>query len=618
MPLLPPNTLVKPAVEAMKWLRGARNAGEAVAGRPSLADLRMLKGASKRALKDAEAATRWFSLPGGQTLFNVGEPADEAYFLIAGSMVAHRPNPADGTPEIIGHIRPGEPLGEMSLLAGETHTTSVSALRDCELLGLSRRNFLRLARAHPEFYEGLSRIILRRSRTQRAGLGRMQPKVFALFATSPSIDLDMRAKTLADALRRIWRKVVVVGEEARDRPTGWFDQLERDNEVVILTAHMTDSHWYRVCLRHADRMWVLARRDARPSRPMPLAPGIDSPARKFRLVDVVLLDLGAPSGAEPAEWLDAVGASRLFYWSGAADAHRLARTMAGLSTGLVLSGGGARAYAHIGAVRALREANIPVDFAGGTSMGAIIAATVALGWTNEEIHERVHDAFVSSNPLGDFRLPVVSLAAGERVNERLTKHFGDIRIEDMPRPFFAISSNLTTGVAHVHRTGLLREALRASIALPGILPPVVKDGQILVDGAVLDNFPVDVMLQTHRGPIIGVDVARQASLNTEDFIDPPGFVGWVRRHGVHSAPPIASLLIRAATVKTNPWHGRENVDVLIVPELGDVEVREWRSFDQAIEAGYEAAKIALADRGVRLDAVVEANRALTENEHPKP
>jgi len=422
----------------------------------------------------------------------------------------------------------------------------------------------------------------------------------------------MRAQTLADALKRCWRKVVVVGEEARDQPTGWFDQLEQENEVVILTAHMTDTQWYRVCLRHADRMWVLARRDARPSRPMPLAPGPESPARKFRLVDVILLDIGAHSGAEPAEWLDAVGAARLFHWRDASDAHRLARTMAGLSTGLVLSGGGARAYAHIGVVRALREANIPIDFVGGTSMGAIIAATVAMGWTNEEIHERVHDAFVSSNPLGDFRLPVVSLAAGERVNERLTKHFGDARIEDLRRPFFAISSNLSSGVAHVHRTGLIREALRASIALPGILPPVVKDGQVLVDGAVLDNFPVDVMLQNHRGPIIGVDVARQASLDPADFIDPPGFVGWVRRHGVHSAPPIASLLIRAATVKTNPWNGRESVDVLILPELNDVELRDWRSFDHAIEAGYHAAVAALEDRGARLDAVMEATRTLAD------
>lgn len=594
----------------MKWLRGVRGLREGPSEQPSLADLPLLKGASKKALKDAEAATRWFSLPGGESLFDIGDPADEAFFLVAGALVAHRPGGPDGEEQIIGHIRPGEPVGEMAMIAGERHSAAVTALRDCELLGLSRKDFFRLARAHPEFYESLSRIILLRARAERAGRDRTQPKIFALFATSPSIDLAARARELEAALRQIWRSVIVVGEEALEYAPSWFDKIERENEIIILTARMDDTDWYRVCLRQADRMWVLARRDARPSKPMPLAPAPDSPARRFRLVDVVLLELGAHTGAAPSEWLDAVGGARLFHWRTPGDAHRLARVMAGLSTGLVLSGGGARAYAHIGAVRAIREAGLPIDFTGGTSMGAIIAATVAMGWTDDEIHARVHDAFVTTNPLGDFRLPVVALAAGIRVNTRLQKHFGDALIEELKLPFFAISSNLTTADAHVHRTGLLREALRASIALPGILPPVVDDGQVLVDGAVLDNFPVDVMQQMHRGPIIGVDVARQAALNTADFADPPGFVGWVRHYGLHTPPPIASLLMRTATVNTNLWHGRESVDLLIMPELGDIEIRDWRTYDRAIEAGYEAAKAALAAPGARLDAVLEAEKTL--------
>ena len=594
----------------MKLLRGVWGSADPVTGAPSLADLPLLKGASKRALRDAETATRWFSLPGGRTLFDVGEAAEEAYFLIAGALVAHRISPRDDEVDIIGHIRPGEPVGEMAMLGGETHTTAVTALRDSELLALSRKDFFRLARAHPEFYEGLSRLILLRTRAQRTGRGRMQPKVFALFATSPSIDAMSYAQPLKTALERIGRRVVVVGQEMGEQSPGWFDRLEHENDVVILTARIEDSLWYRICLRQADRLWVLARRDARPSQPMPLAPDPASPARRFRLVDVVLLPLGAATGASALEWMQAASAARLFHWRDAGDAHRLARVMAGLSAGVVLSGGGARAYAHIGALRAIQEAGVPIDFIGGTSMGAIIGAGVALGWSNQEIRERVHDGFVRSNPLGDFRLPVVALAAGARVDERLTTHFGDARIEDLRLPYFAVSSNLSTGAVHVHRTGLLREALRASIALPGILPPVVENDEVLVDGAVLDNFPVDVMQATHRGPIIGVDVARQASLDASDFIDPPGFIGWVRKHGVHSAPPIASLLIRAATVHIKPWHGHESVDALIAPELNDVEIRDWRSFDTAIDAGYETAARVLDQCGDRLTAAIAAAAGL--------
>ncbi|MGD2134171.1 MAG: patatin-like phospholipase family protein, partial [Maricaulaceae bacterium] len=563
-----------------------------------------------RALKAAEGATRWFSLPGGAMLFDVGEEADEAYFLIAGSLVAHRPSPRDDDLDIVGHIRPGEPVGEMAMLAGEKHTAAVSALRDSELLALSRKDFFRLARAHPEFYEGLSRLILLRSRAQRTGRNRTNPKVFALLATSPSIDVEGLARTLAETLGQIWRRCVVVGSEASEQHAGWFDQLEHENDVVILTSRIEDSHWYRVCLRQADRLWVLARRDARPSHPMPLAPAPDSPARRFRLVDVITLPLGASSGASPAEWMEEVGAARIFHWRTPEDVNRLARTMAGLSVGVVLSGGGARAYAHIGALQAIREAGLPLDFVGGTSMGAIIAAGVAIGWSHEELTERVREAFVESNPLGDFRLPVIALAAGERVNARLLKHFGDARIEELPLPFFAVSSNLTTGGVHVHRTGLLREALRASISLPGILPPIVQNGEVLVDGAVLSNFPVETMRAFHRGPVIGVDVAREARFDAADFVNPPNFFGWVIDHGFHDAPPIASLLMRAATVNTDISQGRESVDVLVAPELGEIDIRDWKTFDETIDTGYQAAKAALAERTGRLDAVRVAMQAL--------
>jgi NTE family protein len=594
----------------MRLPRGPWASSSLLRDRPSLASLPLLRGASKRALRDAEQATRWFSLPGGRLLFDVGDAADEAYFLVAGALVAHGPSDRDDAIDIIGHIRPGEPVGEMAMLLGERHTTAVSALRDSELLALSRRDFSRLARAHPEFYEGLTRLMLLRSRARRTGRERANPKVFALLATSPSIDLEGLARTLQEKLALIARRCVVVGEKTGDHPVAWFDQLEQENDVVILTGRVADTNWYRVCMRQADRLWVLARRDARPSRPMPLAPDAESPARRFRLVDMVMLHLGAPSGAAPLEWMEAVGAARIFHWRNDADASRLARVMAGLSVGLVLSGGGARAYAHIGAIRALREHGAPIDFVAGTSMGAIIAGGVALGWTDDEIHDRVHEAFVKSNPLGDFRLPVVALAAGDRVDSRLAEHFGEARIEELHTPFFAVSANLTTGAARVHRTGRLRDALRASAALPGILPPVVENGEVFVDGAVLDNFPVDVMQATQRGPIIGVDVAREGTLDPNDFIDPPGFLGWVRKYGIHSPPPIASLLIRAATVNLRPWHGRDSVDLLIAPELKDVEIRNWRMYEEAVEDGYEAAKAALSTGSDRLRTAIDAAQRL--------
>ena len=171
------------------------------------------------------------------------------------------------------------------------------------------------------------------------------------------------------------------------------------------------------------------------------------------------------------------------------------------------------AFAHIGAVRAIREAGLPFDFVCGASMGAVIAACVAMGWSDGEIETRIRKAFVSSNPLGDHVLPVVALTRGARVDTRLAEHFGDTLIEELQTPYFCVSSDIVAGAARVHRRGRVRDALRASIALPGILPPVVDGDSLLVDGAVINNFPTDLMSASHRGLTIGIDVAREGTIN---------------------------------------------------------------------------------------------------------
>jgi NTE family protein len=276
------------------------------------------------------------------------------------------------------------------------------------------------------------------------------------------------------------------------------------------------------------------------------------------------------------------------------DCARLARLIAGQAVGLVLSGGGARAYAHIGVVRALREAGVPLDVVGGTSMGAIVAACIAMGWSDEEIENRIRSAFVETNPLGDYVLPVIALSAGKRVADRLREHFGETLIEDLHTPFYCVCTDLMSGMPYVYRAGKVREALRATISLPGILPPVVAPpNRLLVDGAVLNNFPVDVMRETHRGPIIGVDVARRSGLDLNDYLHPPTFLQWVSLHGLQTPPPIASLLMRAATIQLDPWQGRDATDLLIVPEMADIDLRDWKMFDEAVTAGYEAAVAAL-------------------------
>jgi NTE family protein len=201
---------------------------------------------------------------------------------------------------------------------------------------------------------------------------------------------------------------------------------------------------------------------------------------------------------------------------------------------------------------------------------------------------------VHSNPLGDHHLPVVALTRGHIVEHRLIKHFGETLIENLPLPYYCISSDLVSATPYVHRTGLLREALRASISLPGILPPVATEKTVLVDGAVLNNLPTDVMQTLHHGITIGIDVAERGSIDPKDFINPPDFTQWVMKHGFKEPPPIVSLLIRTATIGIDPTAHRKDADLIVTPELGNVELRDWHAYDQAVRAGYEGMVRALA------------------------
>jgi NTE family protein len=297
-----------------------------------------------------------------------------------------------------------------------------------------------------------------------------------------------------------------------------------------------------------------------------------------------------PSGSEA--WMDATEPARLFHMrrDNVGDVQRIARVLTGQSVGLVLSGGGARAYAHVGAVRAMRERGVPIDFVGGVSMGAIIAAGVALEWDDVELNRRIREAFVDTSPLSDIAVPILAMTTGLRVSERLTQHFGEVSIADLWIPFFCLSSNLTTGAHHLHRRGLLRKALRATIALPGVLPPSTEDNNVLVDGAVMNNFPADVMRAAQLGPIVGIDVTGARSITADDVARPSSAWRWVWSGQWKKGPPIVSLLMRAATVSTGRdlAASRQATDVLVQPDVANVEIRDWSAYGPAVAQGYRA------------------------------
>lgn len=552
------------------------------------------------------------SLPGGSRLFEAGDDSDHLYLLRSGRLGAFRHDEDHEELSLIGIIRPGEPVGEMSLIAGTHHTSTVMALRDSDLLAMPRDDFLTAMDSRPELLMALSRKMMERARRE---VPNVTPNVFAFFALCAQ-SIRPAVERIAVQIRALGYRVVVLDKSFHGTTPEAFTQIEAENDYVLHVAEAEESHWRILSARQVDHVFLLANAADVPE------PEVIAWEKSLlhRAPDLILL---YPDGSTKPKvpgrtraWLDALKPTRWFHVGedNIIDLSRIARIVCGHSVGVVFSGGGARAFAQIGAIQALREAHIPVDFVCGSSMGAILAASLALGWDEAEIDHRIRDAFVDSSPLDDVTWPFIAMTTGVKVDKRLQKHFDEMMIEDMPLPYFCLSSNLTTGVLKVHKTGLLRAALRASISLPGVLPPVIEDGEVLVDGAVMRSFPATMMRNTHLGTVIGVDVTRARGLDPKALRIPKSLPQWFASGEWRKGPPIVSVMMRSATITTaaDLALSRAATDLLIIPEPEGVEIRDWKAYDKAVENGYQTTVETLS----QLDSPVTTLRKLGRSVHP--
>ena len=556
--------------------------------------------------KTTDALDRFFgrgaptiSLRGGEALARIGQPVGGLYRLEAGRIAELKPAP-NGAPELVAVHRPGALLGAVEALDDGVHHSELVALRDSELHVLPIRKAERLLRRDSHVLADVARSALRRLGAREPDAQR-RSSILGFVAVCDSVIMREFTEAVAERTRKLGRKTVVLGAEAGHLSPAELSRLEAENDLVFMAVERGQPDFSAFCNRQIDRLVLVGTMMTPPSAgPIPIAAAAIA---ANRLMDVILIqpaDARQLSGSEV--WLAAAPASRLFQvrQSDGGDLDRMARVYAGRSVGLVLSGGGARAYAHVGVVRALRELGVPIDFSAGNSMGAIIAAGVAMGWDNMEMEARLRDAFVTSNPLTDIAFPILAMTRGREVEARLQRHFGEAQISDLWLPFACVSTDLTSGRPHNHRRGLLRRALRASLSLPGILPPVIEDGHVLVDGAMVDNLPVGLVSAEHDGWTLGVDVGGAEGLRPDDLRLRPSPWGWLASGAWRHGPPIISVLIRAATVGTEAAMAatRDALDITIVPQVDMVGLQDWKAYVPAVEAGYRATMARAAEFAV--------------------
>jgi lysophospholipid hydrolase len=568
-------------------------------------------------LDELLAEVEWVSLTGGATLFRQGDRADALYIVVSGRLAAVFEED-DGTERLVREIGRGENVGELAMLTDEPRSATVHAVRDSELARLDRACFERVVSRHPPAMTRLARMLA--GWLKSSNRARRSPATVVTIAVIPlgrGAPLGALAASLVCALEKIGptahlhreRSAAEGHEEAAEdesdasgyaRTSAWLDQVEGAHRFVLYQGDGGSAGWTRRCVRQADRVLLVADAAASPEDawfecrallgPLPLKHGAE-------------LALVQPEGRTPSGTAGWLAGRRLaghhhLRLSSREDVERLARRLTGRSLALVLSGGGARGFAHIGVIRALEEAGIPIDRVGGTSMGAVIAAQLACGNDARAMLE-LNRAWLRENPLRDLTLPFVSLVTGRGGVKLLLDMFGERSIEDLWMEYFCTTTNLTRSRLVVHRDGLLRRAVRASISIPGIAPPAPQpNGDLLVDGAVLNNLPVDVMIGLGAGTIVAVDVAPAEDLSVgTSYEEAPS--AWQMlleraspfRRGGSRFPSIYRILERTMLVASlaHSERVRADVDLYLDPPVTGFPMFDWSRLEELAETGHRFA-----------------------------
>ncbi len=553
------------------------------------------------------------SLARGDVLVRQGELADALYIVICGRFSVTR----DEGRAHLTEIGPGQPIGEIGFLTGAPRTATVTALRDSLVVKLGRSEFAELAEQHPGIWPSLTATLATRLAATSDRFASLAPpapapraRTVALIRAGGSPIPQAFVARLTTAFERSGRTLVVDPDRARaelgidnsatsdDEATRSLNDLERAHDLVLFIAGSEPSPWSEKAIRHADLVVAAAdhTEDTTPNPLEHLAEGL-LPAGARRLV-LVHPTRGRVTGTR--RWL--TGRTLAMHHHVALDSdhdvNRLVRFIRGEARGLVACGGGAFCAAHIGVWRALAERGMEFDIVGGTSGGSAMAAAFLLNGDPDAMDAVVHDIFVTNKAMRRYTWPRYSLLDHAHFDSELKKHFGAGDIEDLWLPWFAVSTNLSRFTLNVHRTGPLWLAIRASSAIPVLLPPVyTADGEMLADGCLLDNVPVRTMHELKTGPnvVVAFEVPELERFAVDYGALPSRSelirlaLNPLRRGSLPDAPGMAAVLMRAMMANRHDFSRQLRVeDRLIVPDFpADMGPLDWHRHREMMERAYQ-------------------------------
>ena len=569
-----------------------------------------MPGLDGRALKDLEALTAQavpLQLRRGEILVRQGEPSDAFYFVLSGRFAVT----LEGTTDAIAEVGPGQPIGEIGFFANLPRTATVLALRDSRVLAISRDQFQKISETSPGLRDAVIASLAVRLSEVIGPTAKDLPAIRTVAVISAGS--SCLSQRFVDLLREVsstaGHAIFLTKAEVAARLAGasfddaasssWLNALEGEVRFVFYIADDTLTDWTKKCTRQADALLLVAQAGAAaalsPSESFAFTVHLRS-ARRL----VILHDQRVKIASGTSSWLEHrdVFMHHHVALQDTADVQRLLRFLSGRAVGFVAGGGGARGSAHLGVYKAFCEAGAEFDILGGTSSGAAMVAGLAYGAGPEWCDDGTHNIFVRGRVFRRPTLPRYGLIDHKAFDRALQAGMGGVMIEDLWTPFFALSSNLSTHAPRIHQRGLVWQAVRASGSVPGVLPPFfTTEGEMLVDGALMDNIPLAPMKALKSGPNVVVALgAENRTTYPVDYESIPGpwelALAWLNPFSRRRLPPVPSILqviTLSMLANRRPDLALSNTDILIKPDIPpDLGFTSWDRHNEIFLHAYRA------------------------------